>query len=635
MQLSIIIVNYKVRHFTEQCLQSVLNAVKGIEAELFVVDNASGDGSVEYLQPLFPSVHFISNQQNLGFSKANNQALALCKGAFVLFLNPDTLVPEDCLDKCLSYIQSQPGAGALGVRMLDGSGKFLPESKRSFPAAMVAFWKMMGLASLFPKSRLFNRYALGSLDEHQNHTVEVLAGAFILVRKELLLQLNGFDETYFLYGEDIDLSYRIQKAGFDNLYFAETQIIHFKGESSAGTKFLRLKFFYLAMLVFVQKHYRTGSGKLFSGFLQIAIALRAAVSAVHKIISPVLLPIADSCIVWLSLWLIKTYWIQIIRNGKEFGIPFVAYALPIFSVLFVLSAALAGLYDKRYRISKTLVSLVFAEIVMLAAYALLPENIRFSRGVILWGGVFGAVSVLLFRNLSGHQQQSTEAKWLIVASAKEYEEIKPLLEKEVPDQQLMGRVSFREKSSVVCDIKDLSSLIKKLPHSKIIFCIGRFSLREILDQIQILRHKNCFFLFHISGTKSMVGSDTVLPGNDLQNPFAAYSITHSYQQRMKRLIDIKMSLIFLISFPFHLLLHKHSLSFLRNAVRVLVGGQTWVGYATEGAGLPFLKNGVICSLGNKQLVPQMLWEKADRRYAINYDWWQDLTLIFQNYKRLG
>ena len=612
-----------------------MNAVKGIEAELFVVDNASGDGSIEYLQPLFPSVHFIGNTVNLGFAKANNQALAFCKGEYVLFLNPDTLVPENGLKKCIAYISSQPLAGALGVRMLDGAGNFLPESKRSFPTPMVAFFKMMGFASLFPKSGVFNRYALGHLDEHKNQTVEVLAGAFMLVKKEVLLQLNGFDEKYFLYGEDIDLSYRIQKAGFENHYFAETQIIHFKGESSARNQFSRLKFFYQAMLVFVQKHYHTGSSKLFSFFLQIAISLRAVVSAVHKIISPVLLPVTDIALVWLSLWFIKTSWITFIRHGKEFGIPFVSFSLPFFSAVFILAAGLAGLYDKHYRTSKTLVSLVFAALVMLAVYALLPENIRFSRGVILWGGLLGAAAILLLRNGMGYQQNSAAAQWLMVASEKEYEEIKLLVEKEIPEQQIMGRVSLNKESSAVCELKELVLIIKNISQCRIVFCIGSLSLSEIIFQIQSIPNKQCVFLFHTSGTHNIIGSDTVLPDNDLQNPFAAYNITHAYQQRMKRLVDIKMSVFFLISFPVHLLFHKHGLTFLQNAVSVLTGKKSWIGYASEAEGLPVLKKGVISTLGNEQMVPEALWEKADRRYAMNYDWWQDLTLIFQNYKRLG
>ncbi|MEO7531705.1 MAG: glycosyltransferase, partial [Sediminibacterium sp.] len=369
LQLSIIIVNYNVRYFLEQCLYSVQKAIDGIEAEVIVVDNDSADNSVHYLRPLFPSVRFICNSNNLGFAKANNQALAICKGEYVLFLNPDTLVPEDCLQKSLFFIKQHPKAGALGLRMLDGKGKFLPESKRSFPSPWVSFFKLVGLSALFPASRIFNRYALGNLNEHTNHSVEVLAGACMLVKKELLLRLNGFDESYFLYGEDIDLSYRIKKAGGDNLYFAETAIIHFKGESSGNTSLSRVKFFYQAMLVFVQKHYQSGTGKVLAVFLRIAIVLRGLLSAINRLLKPILLPLIDGLLIWLSLQAMRIFWIQEMRDGKDFGIAFISYALPAFSLWFILSVAFTGLYDKRYKTSKSLMSIAFSVVSTLAFYS--------------------------------------------------------------------------------------------------------------------------------------------------------------------------------------------------------------------------------------------------------------------------
>jgi GT2 family glycosyltransferase len=216
----------------EQCLHTVLKAVDQIESEIWVVDNQSTDGSMAYLKPLFPTVYFIENQKNTGFGAANNQALARCSGKYILFLNPDTLIPEDCLRNCLSFMKSHANAGALGIRMLDGSGIFLPESKRAFPSPIRAFYKLIGFSALFPKSARFNRYSLGHLNSKENHEVDVLAGAYMMVSKSILDETGGFDERFFMYGEDIDLSYRIQKAGYTNYYFAGSSIIHFKGEST-------------------------------------------------------------------------------------------------------------------------------------------------------------------------------------------------------------------------------------------------------------------------------------------------------------------------------------------------------------------------------------------------------------------
>src|SRR5258705_5100866 len=213
MKLSVIIVNYNVKHFLELCLCSVQKAIAGIPAEIIVVDNCSADNSIDYLQPKFPAVQFIANKENLGFAKGCNIGLRSAKGDLILFLNPDTFVPEDCFQKCISFLESHADAGALGIRMLDGRGKFLKESKRSFPSPMTSLYKLFGLSILFPRSKVFSKYHLGHLDENENHEVDVLAGAFMMVKKEVLEKVGSFDEIFFIYGEDVDLSYRIPKTG--------------------------------------------------------------------------------------------------------------------------------------------------------------------------------------------------------------------------------------------------------------------------------------------------------------------------------------------------------------------------------------------------------------------------------------
>ena len=262
MQLSIIIVNYNVKYFLEQCLHSVAKAIAGIDAEIIVVDNDSKDGSVAYLQPLFPRVKFVASKTNDGFAVANNKALALSKGDYILFLNPDTIVPEDCFANCINFFKEHKNCGALGVQMIDGAGNFLPESKRSFPSLSAAFYKLSGLSLIFPKSKIFNKYALGNLPKDDNFEVDVLAGAFMMLSRTVIEYTKGFDETYFMYGEDIDLSFRVQQAGYKNYYFGKQQIIHFKGESTKRGSLNYVRMFYKAMSVFVKKHY-TGSKATF------------------------------------------------------------------------------------------------------------------------------------------------------------------------------------------------------------------------------------------------------------------------------------------------------------------------------------------------------------------------------------
>ena len=215
-RLSVIIVNYNVRFFIEQALLSVRKATRNINAEVFVVDNNSVDGSVEMIREKFPDVILIENKENIGFAKANNRAIQKAKGEFILLLNPDTVVEEDTFEKCLRFLDAHPEAGGVGVKMLDGKGNFLPESKRGFPTPFVAFCKAFGLARIFPKSKTFNRYHLGFLSENETSEIDVLAGAFMFLRKTALEKAGIFDESFFMYGEDIDLSYRIVKAGFKN-----------------------------------------------------------------------------------------------------------------------------------------------------------------------------------------------------------------------------------------------------------------------------------------------------------------------------------------------------------------------------------------------------------------------------------
>ncbi len=286
MLLSVIIVNYNVKYFLEQCLCSVRKALEsgslsGDRAEVLVIDNNSVDGSVEYLTPRFPFVRFITNKENTGYARANNQGLKEAKGKYVLFLNPDTILPEDIFKKTLTFLNKHADAGALGVHMIDGSGRFLKESKRGLPTPWASFCKMTGLTAAFPSSKAFAGYYMGHLDEKVTQEVEVLAGAFLMGQRELLQSLGGFDERFFMYAEDIDLSYRITEAGYKNYYLAEAVIIHFKGESTRrDARYLKL--FYKAMRQFVEKHYRGIGGKVSAAMLNAAIRLRTGLAIAGK-----------------------------------------------------------------------------------------------------------------------------------------------------------------------------------------------------------------------------------------------------------------------------------------------------------------------------------------------------------------
>lgn len=281
MELSVIIVSYNVREFLKQCLISVREAKSNIECEIFVVDNNSSDGSGDMIKEEFPEVNLILNSINTGFSSANNKAIKQAQGKFVLLLNPDTIVNPDTFLSCLRYMNNHRDAGALAVRMVNGEGSYLPESKRAFPTPLTAFFKIIGLSAVFPRSNFFNRYYLPLINKNETALTEVISGAFMFIRMEALLKAGLPDEDFFMYGEDIDLSYRLIQAGYNNYYFPETSIIHFKGKSTPRDRFTDIYYFYTAMRIYAGK--RNNEKFNFIYYLIIpAIYLRQGIALCHR-----------------------------------------------------------------------------------------------------------------------------------------------------------------------------------------------------------------------------------------------------------------------------------------------------------------------------------------------------------------
>jgi GT2 family glycosyltransferase len=270
MQLSVIILNYNVRFFLEQCIHSVQKAIQNMDAEIIVVDNHSQDDSCSMVKSTFPEVILIENHENLGFPRGNNMGVAIAKGEYVCILNPDTVVEEDTFIKILEFAQKQVNLGIIGAKLIDGTGKFLPESKRGVPTPWVAFTKISGLYKKFPKVESFTRYYASHVNENQTGKVSILVGAFMVMKRQVYLDLEGFDENCFMYSDDIDLSYKSLLAGLDNFYFADTTVIHYKGESTIKDA-LYVKRFQEAMEFFYQKHFKKSA--LFSIFMKIGASI--------------------------------------------------------------------------------------------------------------------------------------------------------------------------------------------------------------------------------------------------------------------------------------------------------------------------------------------------------------------------
>jgi GT2 family glycosyltransferase len=284
MELSVIIVNFNVRDFLRQCLFSVMLASENIDCEIFVVDNNSEDGSVGMIKSEFPDVKLIINTVNSGFSAANNQAIKKSQGRFILLLNPDTIVEKDTFSKCIDFMNMHTDAGAIGIRMINGEGRFLPESKRAFPTPGIAFFKTFGLSFLFPKSLLLNKYYLPQIDYLETALTEVISGAYMFIRREALEKSGLLDEDFFLYGEDIDLSYRLLQTRYNNYYFPLVSIVHFKGKSTSGDGYKDILHFYDSMRIYVSKHSAEGKYRSFRLIIISAVYFREILAISNRLL---------------------------------------------------------------------------------------------------------------------------------------------------------------------------------------------------------------------------------------------------------------------------------------------------------------------------------------------------------------
>ncbi len=653
LQLSIIIVNLNVKYFLEQCLCSVLKACRNIDAEIFVVDNGSTDGSRAFLETKFPTVKFSWNSSNAGFAKANNQALADTNGKYILFINPDTIVPEDCFEKCFEFLAAHPDAGAIGVRMVDGSGKFLKESKRAFPSPLTSLYKLAGLTRLFPRSKIFAKYYLGHLSEKENHEVDVLAGAFMMIPKKVIDTTGSFDEIFFMYGEDVDLSYRIQKTVnvatgmlYKNFYFSGTSIIHFKGESTkkGGLNYVRL--FYNAMSLFVKKQYSSSRAGVFNFFVQLAIWTRAAFSAAGKILQRIGLPLLDAAIILLSFWMIKYLWNTYIRKDVNYSPNMLIIAFPVFAIIFLIIAYYSGLYDKGYRQKQLNRSTLIASLVLLSGYALLPEDLRFSRGILVFGIIAAFILMLIMRrlfiqwNLLEESEERNESRQTIVAANEnDFLIVTGIMQNAGMHERVLGRVSNDNvhTGNSLGGVQQLPELIKRYPVKEVIFCEDGLSFAAIISIIQELpggiRNK-----FHASGSASIIGSDSKYASGNYVTNRKNYGIDLPLNRRLKNLLDEALAFLFLISFPIHLLLQKRRAHFFKNVFDVLFGKKTWIGYAGDAEHLPRIKRGVLTPTAlpsSLNELPKESLDNTDEWYAQEYSAGVDLEKIWRGYKYLG
>ena len=653
MKLSIIIVSYNVRYFLEQCLHSVNTASEGLETEIFVVDNASVDGSATMLQEKFPQVKLIANKQNVGFAKANNQAILQSKGQYVLLLNPDTVVEADTLRKVVTFMDEHPDAGGLGVKMVDGKGRFLPESKRGLPTPEVAFYKVSGLSALFPKSKLFGRYHLGYLDNEKVHKVDVLAGAFMLLSREALAKTGLLDEAFFMYGEDIDLSYRLTKAGYNNYYYPDTRIIHYKGESTRKGSLNYVYVFYNAMIIFARKHFSQKNARLFSALIHTAIYLRASISLVRRISKNIIIPLFDAFLIYLGMYLIINYWEQhvIYPEGGHYPVEFLTIAIPGYIVAWLFSVFIAGGYDRPIRLLRIFTGMLAGTLIILVFYALLPEHFRFSRALIIMGSLWGLSAMTLLR-LSLHWLNvpsfrlglDRNRRFVIIGEEDEAERVADLLRKTFIHPGFIGLISPGDTNSqnhgIIGNLSQLSDIISIYAIDEVIFCAKDIPAQVIIDKMSELQSNEIDFKIAPPESLSIIGSNSISTTGDLY-VIDINSIGKINNQRNKRLLDILTGLILLIVSPLMLFFMRNPLQFLANIFLVLIGLRSWTGYCPTEANsrqkLPRIKRGILNptdALRIKTISADTIY-RLNMLYARDYKLITDLQLMARAFRNLG
>ena len=653
LKLSVIIVNYNVKHFLEQALHSVRKASQHMPVEVFVVDNHSADGSGEMVRRKFPEVILIENKENLGFSKANNQAMRMAKGEYFLLLNPDTVVQEDTFEKVVAFMDATPDAGGVGVKMIDGKGHFLPESKRSLPTPEVAFYKMFGLSALFPKSKRFGKYHLGFLDKDQTHEVEVLSGAFMMMRKSVLDKTGLLDEDYFMYGEDIDLSYRIIQAGFKNYYFPDTAIIHYKGESTKRTSINYVFVFYRAMVIFAQKHYSARHAKLFSLLIHVAIYIRAGAAVVSRILSKAYRPAIDFVVMFGGLYLIKEVYESQVKytTGGEYPLRFVVYNLLVYVVLWIAGLSASGAYRKRTTFMSAAKGIFIGTLFIIAYYAFIPESFRYSRAIILLG-TFWALFAAYLNRLLGYALAykrlnfglTLDLKTIIVGNAEEVARVKDVLVRSKAKCEYLGYVNATSAHAEKTDdylgeIENLSDIVSLFHVEEIIFCSKDISAQQIIGWMSAMNLRDVQYKIVPEESLYIIGSNSKDSQGDFYTIEINFSLSKPYELAKKRGLDIVISLLLLPLVPLMLLWVKNRINFLHNLLLVLSGKSTWVGYtdAANSSKLPPLKKGILspADIYGKKAVHGLNIQKLNFLYAKDYSIDKDMQIIFSSLNKLG
>ncbi len=559
MTLSVIIVNFNVRQFLENALTSLVRAMEGIEGEIFVVDNASDDGSTEMVKNKFPGVHLISNEVNRGFARANNQALQLATGEYLLLINPDTVVQEDTLRVMLGFFERNPDAGLAGCTILNPDGSLQLSCRRSYPTPWVAFTKITGLSTLFPKSPVFGKYNLTYRDPDGTYPVDAISGSFMMMTRQAYSRVGGLDEVFFMYGEDLDWCYRVREAGYRVYYVHETQIVHYKGESTRRSNIDEVRVFYGAMELFVQKHFQ-GSPVLVL-VLRLGIALRAAAAWGVRTLQPVGLALIDILFVVAALILGEYLYFGRLFRFPSYAYP-VAWTVPALLVAAV--GSIAGIYSAhRFSIVRSAVT-VFVSFVIVAATVFFAKDFAFSRAVLLIAGLITFVMVPGWRSaalligrqrwLQPQRRSLFGSRTVIVGTGSAGQEVLRRLRARVAGgYDVVGLIDTTnarvgEKISgveVVGTVENIGKVIEERRITDVILSTDELPYTTILSMIARSSKRRVNFRMVPTSLEAIIGKTRIDYLDPLPLVEIEYNLHRPSHRISKRIFDVVLSLLLL------------------------------------------------------------------------------------------
>jgi O-antigen biosynthesis protein len=649
LDLSIIIVNYNVKEFLQNLLHSISKSSNKINREIIIVDNASNDGSVEFISEKFPEVNLIANTKNLGFSTANNIGMKQAKGKYILLLNPDTLVSEDTFEKMICFFEENPQVGLAGCRILNPDGTLQLACRRSFPGPWTSFCKVTGLSNLFPKSRLFAQYNLTYLDSDQTYEVDAISGSFMMFRKDVYEKIGGLDEKFFMYGEDLDFCYRAQKSGYKVFYVHSTQIIHYKGESTKKSGLDETKIFYNAMHLFVKKHL---SGSFLVGvILQTAIIFRKLFAFLGKRKFTLLNIILD--FVFYDLTLMGSEKVYILFKSRWAGFP--SFSLPIVytvpAVIHIVITGLTGNYKRNeFTILKNFGAIIIS-FFFVASLSFFFKDFAYSRGVIVLtyftlfiSLTFWRICAKLFFNLGLNKNVALQRRTLVVGINKHTAAIANKLKLKHTDlHNVIGLISITNKEvgeeidglKVLGSTENINKVIKDKKINEVIFSSLELSYNQIMAIVSKSQNANIDFKLLGNNLDFLVGKTSVSILDDTPIIELNYNISSPLIKVIKRLFDLSLSLsVLFFIYPFiYLIVHisgkqNEFREFILKIPKVFIGEFSFVGPG-ENINLNELY------LGKKGLTG--LWyiegsegndsEKLNIYYAKNQNIWLDIEIL--------